>query len=161
MTPQKLNDIHTIVIHCSATRETDDISAKDIDRMHRDRGWSMIGYHRVIRLDGTIQPGRPLERRGAHVKGNNTNTVGVCLVGGLDVWGHPKDTYTDQQWHALLFELTQLLNQLPNVKKICGHRDFSPDLNGDGLITPDEWVKQCPCFDVGEKLANWRLGYLA
>lgn len=161
MTPQKLSDIHTIVIHCSATRETDDITSKDIDQMHRDRGWSMIGYHRVIRLDGTIESGRPLERRGAHVRGNNTNTIGICMVGGLDVWGRPKDTFTPQQYHALLYEITQLLNQLPNAKKICGHRDFSPDLNGDGLITPDEWIKQCPCFDVAEKLADWRLAHFA
>ena len=150
MTPQRLDEIHTIVVHCSATRCDQDVSAADIDTMHKARGWSMIGYHRVIRLDGSIEKGRDLERRGAHVAGNNKNTVGICMIGGLNIDGRPADTFNGSQYHALFAEISYLSSVLPALNKVCGHRDFSPDINGDGLITPEEWIKDCPCFDVVE-----------
>jgi len=155
MTPQNPNDIHTIVIHCSATKAGRWIDAEDISAMHQARGWAMIGYHRVIRLDGSVEQGRPFNRRGAHVRGNNTNTVGICMIGGLDEDGNPTDTFTDQQYHALMAELINLRALFPNLRGICGHRDFSPDLNGDGLIQPNEWIKVCPCFEVADKLEKW------
>ena len=150
MTPQDLNAIHTLVIHCSATREGVWITAADIDKMHKARNppFAMIGYHRVYLLDGSVTQGRPYTRRGAHVSGNNINTLGLCLVGGLDANGRPFDTFTNAQRHALFADILTIRNLCPNIKKICGHRDFSPDLNGDGFITPDEWIKLCPCFDV-------------
>jgi N-acetylmuramoyl-L-alanine amidase len=158
MANQNLEDIHTIVVHCSATREGVWVDAHDIDVMHRERKppFSMIGYHRVIRLDGSVEQGRPYTRRGAHVLGNNINTLGICLIGGLDDEGTPKDTFTDQQFHSLNSEIINI-KTFTNVTNVCGHRDFSPDLNGDGLITPNEFMKECPCFDVGEKLKEWRI----
>lgn len=157
MTPQNLNDIHTIVIHCSATKAGRWFDAEDINRMHMKRGWAMIGYHRVIRLDGSVEQGRPYGRRGVHVRGNNINTLGFCMVGGLDEDGNPSDTFTDQQYHALMCEIINIRQICPNIRTIKGHRDYSPDLNGDGVITPDEWVKVCPCFDVATKLFEWKL----
>ena len=159
MAHQDLTNIHTIVVHCSATREDQWINAHDIDEMHRARGWAGIGYHRVIRLDGSIEQGRQFTRRGAHVKGNNTNTIGICMVGGLDENGIPKNTFAPEQFHSLLAEIMNIRTFCGGGQgiKVCGHRDFSPDLNGDGLITPDEWIKQCPCFDVNKKMKEWRI----
>ena len=153
---QNLEDIHTIVIHCSATREGQWVDEHDIDKWHKARGWSAIGYHRVVRLDGSVVQGRPYTKRGAHVSGNNTNTIGICMIGGLDEFGTPKNTFNDKQFHSLMAEIVNI-RTFCNIQHVKGHRDFSPDLNGDGLITPDEWIKQCPCFDVAHKLQEWRL----
>lgn len=156
MAAQKLENIHTIVVHCSATMGGQWVDAKDIDEWHKARGWSGIGYHRVIRLDGSVEQGRPFTRRGAHVKGNNTNTIGICLIGGLDDEGEPKNTFTDAQFHSLMAEIVNI-KTFTSVENIVGHRSFSPDLNGDGLITPNEWIKVCPCFSVSSKLKEWRI----
>lgn len=150
-----LSDIHTLVIHASATKAGVWITAADIDRMHKARGWRKIGYHRVIRLDGSVEQGRLFTEQGAHVAGNNVNTIGVCMIGGLDADGNPANTFTPDQYHSLYAEIINIRNLCPNITRICGHRDFSPDLNGDGIITPDEWIKDCPCFDVQAKLDEW------
>lgn len=155
MSLQNPNDIHTIVVHASATRGGVWVDAADIDQWHKNRGWAMIGYHRVIRLDGSVEQGRPYTRRGAHVRGNNTNTIGICMVGGLDENGKVEDNFTEAQYHALLAEIINLREMFPNINAVKGHRDFSPDLNGDGLITPNEWIKLCPCFEVADKLREW------
>ena len=126
----------TIIIHCSATRAGQDITAADIDCWHRARGFWSIGYHYVIRLDGTIEPGR------------DVTLIGICYVGGLDKEGRPADTRTDAQRTALIRLVKSLQLAFPNVKQVIGHRDTSPDLNGDGIISPNEYMKACPCFDV-------------
>ena len=139
--------ITDIVIHCMATRAWQDYSADDLRRMHKAQGWADIGYHYVVRLDGTIEPGRDVDKIGAHVSGHNANSIGVVYVGGLDNQGKAKDTRTENQKNALLNLLLDLRQLYPNAR-ISGHRDFSPDLNGNGTIEPYEWVKQCPCFDA-------------
>lgn len=154
-----------IVIHCSATKEGVNIGAKDIDKWHKQRGFRCIGYHYVIRLDGTIETGRPISEVGAHAKGFNSTSIGVCYVGGLDKSGKPKDTRTILQIESM----DRLLNRLCDskdytIEKIVGHRDLSKDLNGDGVITSNEWMKSCPCFEVkdryesflSEVLVKWR-----
>jgi N-acetylmuramoyl-L-alanine amidase len=158
---QDPSNIHTIVVHCSATREGQDFSAKDIDKWHRAKGWNGIGYHRVIKLDGTVELGRSISTRGAHVAGNNLNTLGICLIGGLDAEGKPKNTFTGPQFKSLLLEINALRDQCPSLNRVCGHRDFSPDLNGDGVITRNEWIKECPCVEVKDLLECWDLGELA
>ncbi|OOS02179.1 N-acetylmuramoyl-L-alanine amidase [Canicola haemoglobinophilus] len=146
-----------IVIHCSATRNGKSLktnnqsAAQVIDGWHKDRGYSRIGYHFVIDTDGTVETGRKVGEIGAHVKGHNRNSVGICLVGGITEKGKNHGEYTEAQWHALHNLLRQLESQHPKAK-IYGHRDLSPDLNGDGSITPNEWLKACPCFDVWEWL---------
>ena len=139
--------ITDIVIHCTATRAWQDYSADDIRRMHKAQGWADIGYHYVVRLDGTIEPGRDVDKIGAHVSGHNANSIGVVYVGGLDNQGKAKDTRTENQKNALLNLLLDLRQLYPNAR-IRGHRDFSPDLNGNGTIEPWEWIKECPCFDA-------------
>jgi hypothetical protein len=145
--------ITDIVIHCTATRAWQDYSADDIRRMHKAQGWSDIGYHYVVRLDGTIEEGRDVDIIGAHVSGHNKYSIGVVYVGGLDNQGKPKDTRTENQKNALLNLLIDLRKFYPNAN-ISGHRDFSPDKNHDGVISPDEYIKECPCFDAKSEYHN-------
>lgn len=151
----KKENIDAIVIHASATPEGLDIRANDIDRMHKERGFTCIGYNYVIDLDGTVEVGRPLSMNGAHCntaglsgKSYNLHSIGICYVGGLDRRGNPKDTRTREQKIALHNLVYLLMDEYPNIKEVIGHRDASPDKNGDGKITQNEWIKQCPCFDV-------------
>lgn len=140
--------IQAIIIHCSATREGQDIRASDIDKWHRERGFAMIGYNYVIDLDGRVEKGRPLTMTGAHCKGWNDRSIGICYIGGLDGNGNPKDTRTLLQKMSLHNLVFKLMDEYPSITQVLGHRDTSPDLNGDGKISPNEWIKQCPCFDV-------------
>lgn len=143
-----MKTIDTIIIHCSATREGKDFRAADIERWHREQGFAMIGYNFVVDLDGTVEVGRPLSMTGAHCKGWNDRSIGICYVGGLDENGKPKDTRTLAQKKTLAEIVQNLMEVYPTIVRVIGHRDTSPDLNGDGKITPNEWIKACPCFDV-------------
>lgn len=128
--------IDHLVVHCSATPPTADIGRKEIDRWHRERGWLMIGYHFVIRRDGTVETGRLVERVGAHVEGHNKHSIGICLVGGIDAKGKPENNFTHEQFKALRELLFGLLSYCPEAT-VLGHRDFP------GV------AKACPSFDVG------------
>lgn len=150
----KASDIDSIVIHCSATREGQDVRASDLDKWHKERGFAMIGYNYVVDLDGTVEVGRPLSRDGAHTntaglsgKSYNKHSIGICYIGGLDEDGNEKDTRTHEQKEALAKLVWELFDKYPIVD-ILGHRDTSTDLNGDGKVTKNEWIKSCPCFDV-------------
>ena len=146
-----MRNIKYIIVHCSATAEGRDFHAKDIDRWHRHRGFNSIGYHYVVDLDGKIEAGRPESQVGAHCQGYNSVSIGVCYIGGLAKDGKtPKDTRTPAQKRMLNDLLRKLVKQFPG-SQICGHRDLSPDLNHDGKIEPNEWVKACPCFDAEEE----------
>ncbi len=148
-----MRKIKYIVLHCSATKEGQKVTVADIDRWHKARGFRKIGYHYVVYLDGSIHAGRDIADIGAHVAGNNSNSIGICYVGGLDAAGKPADTRTPEQKAALFYLLQQLKEQFPQAK-ICGHRDFSPDLNGNGVIEPHEYMKACPCFDAAAEYKN-------
>lgn len=153
----KASNIDAIVIHCSATREGQDVRAADIRKWHLERGFADIGYNFVIDLDGTVEVGRPTSMDGAHcnTKGTsgqsyNKHSIGVCYVGGLDKNGNPKDTRTPAQKIALQNLVYNLMITYP-IAEVIGHRDASPDLNGDGKISKNEWIKECPCFDVKQE----------
>lgn len=146
-----MKQIEAIIIHCTATREGQDVKASDIDKWHKERGWKMIGYNYVIDLDGTVELGRPLTMSGAHTVGWNSRSIGIVYVGGLDKNGKPKDTRTPAQKKAMNDLIYDILDKYPTITKIMGHRDTSPDLNKDGQITPNEWIKACPCFDVSSE----------
>lgn len=132
-------DVNKIIIHCSATPEGRDIDADKIDEWHKERGWKMIGYHYVIKLNGIIELGRPLDMQGAHTKGQNKNSIGVCYIGGCDKDMEAKDTRTDAQKDSLIELLRVLKKMYPNAK-IHGHRDFA--------------AKACPSFDATTEYAN-------
>ena len=120
-----MRTINLIVIHCSATRADRDFTEDDLEVCHRRRGFNGTGYHFYIRKNGDIKTTREIERIGAHAKGHNQNSIGICYEGGLDLRDYPGC-------------------------RVCGHRDLSPDLNGNGEIEPEEWIKACPCFEVKE-----------
>lgn len=132
--------IKKIIVHCADTPEGRDDRAADIKRWHtEERGWSDIGYHYVVDLDGTIEPGRPVEKAGAHCTGHNADSIGVCYIGGCDKKMQPKDTRTDAQKASLLLLLKYLVAKYPGVT-IYGHRDFAN--------------KSCPSFDARTEYAN-------
>ena len=147
-----MRTINLIVVHCSATREDKSFTEHDLDVCHRRRGFNGVGYHFYIRKNGDIKSTRPLERIGAHSRGFNRESIGICYEGGLDVQGCPADTRTPEQCSALRLLVHQLLKRFRNNIRICGHRDLSPDRNGDGVVEPEEWVKECPCFEVSKDL---------
>ena len=91
-----------IILHCSATKENADFSAADIKKWHLQRGFKNIGYHYVIRLDGTVEAGRKEDEMGAHCLGHNKDSLGICYIGGLDSNGTPKDTRTNEQKKKLV-----------------------------------------------------------
>jgi N-acetylmuramoyl-L-alanine amidase len=140
-----------IVIHATATLAHQPFTVASIRAMHRKRGFSDIGYARLIGLKGERWIGRkPVDAVGAHVLGFNHRTLGVAYVGGLDsATAKPRDTRTPAQIDAMIEELKALLKQYPQAV-ILGHRDLSPDLDHDGIIEPHEWMKQCPCFDAAK-----------
>lgn len=130
-----------IAIHCSATSSKQNIGAKDIDKWHRAKGWACIGYHYVIRRDGTVEEGREETVVGAHVQGWNEVSLGICMVGGVnaDDINKAENNFTEAQFSSLKKLLVDLKTRYPKAK-IQGHRDF-PDVK-----------KACPSFSVAEWL---------
>ncbi|MDH0348155.1 N-acetylmuramoyl-L-alanine amidase [Aeromonas dhakensis] len=147
--------IKFITVHCSATQGSRDIGAKEITAMHKNRGFRTIGYHHVIRRDGTVEPGRPETETGAHVAGFNKDNLGICLVGGVNAAGKPENNYTPAQLAALAKLITSLQAKyaVPDAA-VKGHRDWFGDTNKDGKIDSRDWLKDCPCFDVGRWWAS-------
>ena len=130
-----MRTITLIVIHCSAVRPGQQSSAKKINDWHHDRGFQNgIGYHFVVRRDGSIELGRPLEMIGAHVVGHNRHSIGICYEGGLNSFGEDADTRTPEQ-KVTLRKLLEELHQMFPKALIVGHRDLNPG-------------KKCPCYDV-------------
>lgn len=140
--------IDEIIIHTSATRpewmEGQTLWAKreEIKRWHKQRGWRDIGYHYLIDRDGTTTHGRPLEQTGAHVKGHNTGTIGICLIGGHGSSEHDDfyENFTPAQDRALRAMLNDLQRRFPSITKITGHNQYA--------------AKACPGFTVSEWLAS-------
>ena len=135
----EMRKIDKIIVHCSATREGQDIDAATIDDWHKDRGWAGIGYHYVVKIDGTIEYGPMVDKVGAHCKGQNTGSIGVCYIGGCDEDMQPKDTRTSAQ-KTSLFQLLLFLKKMHKEATIYGHRDFS--------------TKACPSFDATREYKN-------
>ena len=131
-----------IIIHCSATPKGVDYSAADIDKWHRQRGFRGIGYHYVIKLDGTVEKGRDEIEMGAHCLGENLYSIGICYIGGLsEDKSTPEDTRTDAQKIALKI-LVNSLQRKYRVKSniiltVHGHNEFAS--------------KACPCYNVKEE----------
>jgi N-acetyl-anhydromuramyl-L-alanine amidase AmpD len=129
-----MRSITMIVIHCSDVPPGVRSSAKDIDGWHKDKGWKGIGYHFVVRRDGTVETGRRLEEIGAHCVGHNKYSIGICYEGGRDAAGRHVDTRTPAQVAALR-ELVERMHAYFPKAVILGHRDLNP-------------TKDCPCFDA-------------
>ena len=147
--PAAMRKITLLAVHCTATLAGKPFNVAAIKAMHLAKGWSDIGYHRLIGIGGEDWAGRPEEIIGAHIQGLNANSLAVCYVGGIGRDGRAADTRTEAQKEALATRLRAWRARFPDAI-IRGHRDMSPDRNRDGKITPDEWLKMCPCFDVRE-----------
>lgn len=126
-----------LVVHCSATRPHMDVGVKEIRQWHKAKGWEDIGYHYVIRRDGRVERGRAEALVGAHVAGYNSNSIGVCLVGGVSEKDFTKaeNNFTAEQFDSLRMLLKTLSEKYPGAT-VLGHRDF-PRVN-----------KACPSFDA-------------
>tara|TARA_R110000822_G_scaffold236671_3_gene367261 strand:+ start:6754 stop:7164 length:411 start_codon:yes stop_codon:yes gene_type:complete len=132
-----MREIKKIIVHCSATPESMDVGAEEIRCWHKERGWNDIGYHDVIRRDGTLEKGRNISIAGAHAKGHNFSSIGVCLIGGVDGNGKGEDNFAIIQKQNLRVYLDFMALRFPNAE-ILGHRDI------EGV------KKECPCFNVRE-----------
>ena len=132
--------INEIIVHCSATKEGVDYTTDDIKKWHLARGFSDIGYHYVVYRDGSVHTGRNINVSGAHCTGHNSNSIGVCYIGGLGSDNKtPKDTRTVQQKNALLSLIKELKKMYPKAT-VHGHREYAN--------------KACPCFDAKKEYAN-------
>lgn len=130
-----MRPINEIIWHCTATPAGRPFDVDDVRSWHREKGWSDIGYHFLILLDGTIQVGRPVAQVGAHVAGRNAGTIGIAYVGGLNAaTAAPEDTRTTAQKASGLKLVQDLLRQFPTITRISGHREYAN--------------KACPCFDA-------------
>jgi N-acetyl-anhydromuramyl-L-alanine amidase AmpD len=176
--------VDLIVIHCSATPNGKPFTTADIDAWHHQRGFrraldfrerqemnlAAIGYHWVIYTNGAVANGRHLDEVGAHAKDHNLRSIGVCMIGS--------DRFTARQWASLRANLCTTLaliaahrgrtdapRRVPSPAdalalsqslgvRVVGHRDLSPDVDGDGTVEPHEWLKSCPGFDVSAWLAG-------
>ena len=125
-----------LVVHCSATPPKMDIGKKEIDTWHRQRGWLKIGYHYVITRDGTLEEGRDRDVVGAHAKGYNSKSLGICMVGGVNDDNEPENNFTEEQFTTLTGLLSSLMEIYPEAD-IIGHNTL--DAN-----------KACPSFNVEE-----------
>ena len=127
--------INEIIIHCSDTPEGRDTSLEEIRSWHIARGFSDIGYHYVIHIDGSVGVGRSLDKIGAHCYGHNRNSVGICYIGGRTKDNKSiKDTRTLEQIESLKSLVNSLKTCLPTINKVSGHYEYS--------------TKTCPNFDV-------------
>lgn len=122
-----------IIIHCAYTKPSMDIGVNEIRDWHLKRGFNDVGYHYVIRRDGTIEKGRDHETVGAHTRGHNADSLGICLVGGMNEEGQPDSNFTMAQYEALDTLLVNL-EDMYEGSTVHGHREFSN--------------KACPCFDI-------------
>ena len=136
----KMRKINKIILHCTATPEGRLTSVKDIRSWHKARGFSDIGYHYIVHIDGSISKGRPEEKQGAHVKGHNKDSIGIAYVGGIDKnTFQPLDTRTEKQKSSLHEIIMNLMKDYPDAT-LHGHNEFSS--------------KACPSFDVSKEYEN-------
>jgi len=140
-----------LVIHCADTYPSMDIGAKEINGWHLARGWSGIGYALVIRRNGVLERGRDLDNdgdvtdeTGAHARGYNRESIGVCLVGGRSFYNLPEPNFTPEQLTTLASTISLIRAKYPSIE-VLGHRDLP------------EVKKACPCFDVGFWLESGEL----
>lgn len=139
-TPRK--ETNAIFVHCAATKPSMDIGVREIRQWHKEKGWLDIGYHFVIRRDGTVEPGRDVNAVGSHVQGYNHDSVGVCLVGGIDDKGKFSANFTPSQMQSLKGLLEELKADYPGAA-IRAHHDVAP--------------KACPSFDLQRWLKSGEL----
>ena len=146
-----MRQIKYIAVHCTAGSQKQSI--EDLRAEFRRKGWKKPGYHFVVKPDGGIVQMLDEEEVSNGVKGYNSVIINVAYIGGIDAQGKATDNRTEAQKQSLENLLRILRGKYPKAV-IQGHRDFSPDLNGNGKIEKCEWIKACPCFDAKEEYAH-------
>ncbi len=135
-----MRHIDKIVVHCAATRPSMDIGVEEIRQWHTEgNGWSDIGYHYVIRRNGLVEDGRDESSAGAHAKGHNASSLGICLVGGMSEDMARSDANFTLAQYISLAQLVHQLKERYDITSVKGHRDLS--------------TKACPSFDVAALLS--------
>ncbi len=148
-----MREIKYIVVHCTAT--TTNATIESIMRYWKEvMKWKNPGYHYIIKPDGEIVNINAEQNISNGVAGHNRYSIHISYIGGTDKYGKPADTRTDKQKQSMFNKLVELSKKYPGAV-ILGHRDFSPDKNGNGIIEYFEWIKECPSFDVTEWLRNY------
>lgn len=146
-----MRNIKYIAVHCTASHQS--MTIEGLKQEFRCKGWVNPGYHYVVSPDGKITQLLDEDKISNGVKGFNSVSINVAYIGGIDTNGKPNDNRTDAQKASLRLLLKMLHKKYPTAV-IQGHRDFSPDSNKDGKITPNEWMKACPCFNAKEEYSN-------
>lgn len=146
-----MRTIKYIAVHCTASHQSQTIESLRQEFLRK--GWTNPGYHYVVSPDGKITQLLDEDKVSNGVKGFNSVSINVAYIGGIDINGKPIDNRTEEQKQSLRSLLKLLHNKYPTAV-IQGHRDFSPDLNKDGKITSNEYIKACPCFDAKAEYAN-------
>ena len=146
-----MRTIKYIAVHCTASHQS--MTIEGLKQEFKRKGWVNPGYHYVVSPDGKITQLLDEDKVSNGVKGFNSVSINVAYIGGIDATGKPVDNRTPAQKSSLL-SLLKLLHRKYPAAVIQGHRDFSPDLNKDGKITPNEWMKVCPCFNAKEEYAG-------
>lgn len=146
-----MRTIKYIAVHCTASYQS--MTIEGLKQEFKRKGWVNPGYHYVVSPDGKITQLLDEDKVSNGVKSFNSVSINVAYIGGIDATGKPVDNRTPAQKSSLL-SLMKLLHRKYPAAVIQGHRDFSPDLNKDGKITPNEWMKVCPCFNAKEEYAD-------
>jgi N-acetylmuramoyl-L-alanine amidase len=150
-----MRTIKYIVLHCTGGPQTQTVDS--IQRHWKEKlGWKNPGYHFIIPPDGKLVMLQPIDKPSNGVAGHNANSIHISYIGGVGSKGEILDNRTDQQRTTMEELVRKMKSGFPDAT-ILGHRDFSPDKNRDGVITPDEWVKACPSFSVKEWLQDIEL----
>ena len=134
-----MRSLTEIIVHCAATKPSMDIGAEWIRKIHiNEKKYRDIGYHFVIRRNGSQEDGRPIDQIGAHCEGHNTGTIGICMAGGISETGRPENNFTPEQFQSVQMLIGYLKERYPTIIKLSGHNDYAN--------------RACPCFNVHEKL---------
>lgn len=143
-----MRKIERIFVHCTASKQT--ATVDDIKREFKNKGWKNPGYHYLIDSNGEIHQLLDEEGISNGVQGYNQTSINVAYIGGIDEKGKGIDNRTDEQKKSLKSLISKLKEKYPNAE-VLGHRDISPDKNGNGIVDPWERIKECPCFNVKDE----------
>lgn len=143
-----MRKIERIFVHCTAGSQKQTV--EDLKAEFKRKGWKNPGYHYVVMPNGRIECMLPEDGISNGVQGYNSTSINVAYIGGIDEKGKGVDNRTDAQKNSLKKILSELKQKYPDAK-IMGHRDISPDKNGNGVVDPWERIKECPCFNAKDE----------
>lgn len=144
-----MRQIKRIFIHCTATPQT--WTVEDLKREFKNKGWKNPGYHITVMPNGRVERLLPDEEISNGVQGYNSTAINISYIGGIDAKGKGIDNRTPEQKDALKRLILAYKEKYPEAE-VLGHRDISPDKNGNGIVDPWERIKECPSYNVKDEL---------